>query len=72
MKRIGIVAIGAIKWSGEGKNDKPYYKMLETRHAESDEAVVKHDPQWILGDEYVDYFLKDIPFRNGWEDYYRI
>lgn len=26
----------------------------------------------ILGDEYADYFLKGLPPRKGWEDYYRL
>ena len=38
--------VGALNWFGETKNDKPYYKkLLEARHAVSDEAVTKYDPQ---------------------------
>ena len=38
--------VGALNWFDETKNDKPYYKkMLEARHAVSDEAVAKYDPQ---------------------------
>ena len=38
--------VGALNWFDETKNDRPFYKkMLETRHAVSDEAVSKCDPQ---------------------------
>ena len=38
--------VGALNWFGETKDNKPYYKkLLEARHAVSDEAVAKYDPQ---------------------------
>ncbi|MBQ0033240.1 MAG: glycoside hydrolase family 2 protein, partial [bacterium] len=38
--------VGALNWFGETKEDKPYYKAaLEARHAVSDVAVAKYDPQ---------------------------
>ena len=38
--------LGALNWFAETKDNKPYYKkLLEARHAVSDEAVSKYDPR---------------------------